>query len=161
MSIIEISPVRLLFIKKYREKTIEELEQIADDTISEKQFERVTEALGDDWAKKVALGLRLELTYKEVLEEIELCRNNWYEYGSQRFLVCTDDEADEEFDNWLDSYIEECVLPEIPEIYRSYFDSDAFKNDQEHDRGNCLASYDGEENEVQVDGTWYYIYQID
>jgi hypothetical protein len=137
------------------------LEQIADATISEKQFEKVTEALGDDWKKKVALGIHLELTYEEVLGEIELCRNNWYEYGSQRFLVCTDNEADEEFDDYIDNYIEECVLPEIPERYHSYFDSKRFKESWDSDRGNCLASYDGEENDVRVDGTWYYIYRID
>lgn len=84
---------------------------------------------------------------------------------NENYLVLTDDEANEMWDESLDSYIEECVLPEIPRHYRSYFDCDAFKDDCRHDgRGHSLATYDGCENEETVffDGhhETLYIYRV-
>lgn len=79
----------------------------------------------------------------------------------ENYKVLTDNEADEENDAMIDNYIEECILPEIPSQYRSYFDSEAFKNDAAHDgRGHNIALYDGHENEEEVNGTTYYIYRI-
>ena len=81
--------------------------------------------------------------------------------GSQWFYVLDDDEADEKADEYLDSYIDDCVLSQIPKNLQIYFDSEKFKEDVlEHDgRGQQLASYDGYENEISVDGTTYYIYR--
>jgi len=73
----------------------------------------------------------------------------------------TDEEAEEEWENNLDNYIEECVLPELPKQYRYYFDEDSFKRDCKYDgRGHSLASYDGRENEEIVENIYYYIYRI-
>jgi hypothetical protein len=75
--------------------------------------------------------------------------------------VLTDDEADRENEEAIQNYIEECILPEIPERYGSYFDSEAFKKDAEMDgRGHNIAHYDGHEHEETVNGTTYYIYRI-
>lgn len=87
-----------------------------------------------------------------------------FEYGNEEYLVCTDSEADTEWDNYMDNYIAECVLHELPENYREYFDSEKFKNDCSFDgRGHSLASYDGAENEETVhtyDGAeTFYIYR--
>lgn len=69
------------------------------------------------------------------------------------YLVLTDSEADEKWGEYIDSYIEECVLSEIPERYRFYFDTEGFKKDCEIDgRGHSLAC-DGAENEVNIDLT--------
>ena len=77
------------------------------------------------------------------------------------YLVLTASDADERWDAELDSYIDECILPEIPEAFRSYFDFDAWKHDAQYDgRGHSLATYDGHESEEDVNGTTYYIYRV-
>lgn len=85
-----------------------------------------------------------------------------FEYDGMEFLVLTDAEADERQDDALENYIDECILPEIPETYRFYFDSEAWKCDARRDgRGHVLATYDGNENEVNLNGEYFYIYQLD
>lgn len=82
------------------------------------------------------------------------------EYGNEEYLVCTDSEADDEWDAYMDSYIDDCVLCELPENYKMYFDSEKFKKDCSYDgRGHSLASYDGNENEETFEGETYYIYR--
>lgn len=74
-----------------------------------------------------------------------------------KYLVLTDDEANEKWDESLNDYIENCILPELPKAYRNYFDDISWKADAENDgRGHSLSIYDGEEHEQ--DG--YYIYRI-
>lgn len=92
-------------------------------------------------------------------DEVEV-NGNYYTFEGEEYLICTDDEADTYWDEDLENYIDECILPEIPERYRGYFDKAAFKSDCEVDgRGHSLASYDGVENEVKIDDTWYYLYR--
>lgn len=82
-------------------------------------------------------------------------------YENENYLVLDDYEADEAWDKELDYYIDECILCELPEQYRNYFNSEAWKNDARQDgRGHCLASYDGKENEETVNGETFYIYRI-
>jgi len=80
-------------------------------------------------------------------------------HGSAEYAVGTDSEADDAWDQSLDSYLDDCgVLDAIPENLRRYFDRDAWKSDARHDgRGHSLASYDGEEIELS-DG--FYAYRI-
>lgn len=83
-----------------------------------------------------------------------------FDYGKYWYLVCTDDEADERWEEQLDNYIEECIMPEIPEPYRYYFDEELWKKDARYDgRGHSLSFYDGEENDQEFNGTYYYIYK--
>lgn len=73
----------------------------------------------------------------------------------------TDSEADDAWEKELDNYIDECILPEIPDSYRNYFDDEAWKIDAKYDgRGHALARYDGHEREQEVNGTTYYLYRI-
>jgi len=74
-----------------------------------------------------------------------------YKYGREEYLILTDNEADEMWDESLDNYIEECILPEIPKQYHAYFDDESFKEDCKRDdgRGHSLAAYDG--NEVDME----------
>src|SRR6266436_4231605 len=83
-----------------------------------------------------------------------------YEVYDKSYKVLTDSEADAAFEHALDSYIEEVIWPELPEAYHMYFDEEAWKRDARinSSRGEELSWYDGREEEVQVDGTWYYIY---
>jgi hypothetical protein len=78
-----------------------------------------------------------------------------YSIGRAEYAVGTDAEADEAWDQALDSYLDDCgVLDSLPCNLRSYFDRDAWKRDARHDgRGHALASYDG--NELELAGDFY------
>lgn len=83
-----------------------------------------------------------------------------YKDGRRDYLILTDSEADDEHDAQLENYIDEFILPEIPDAYQSYFDNEAWKKDAKQDgRGHCLATYDGHENEENVNGETFYIYR--
>lgn len=94
------------------------------------------------------------------IEEIEEHYGSW-EYGKEEYLVLTDEEADEKWDEMLDSYIDDCL--EIPDNVRKYFNEDKWKDDARMDgRGHAISSYDGNETrEYDEDtGDVYYIYRI-
>ena len=82
------------------------------------------------------------------------------------YLVLTDAEADRMCDEPLEQYIDDCIMPELPEAYRGYFDCKAWKRDAKlsDGRGHTIASYDSEEHEEQVltpEGkVWFYIYKV-
>lgn len=90
------------------------------------------------------------------------------EYYNNDYLVLTDEEADDKWDEELDNYIEECIMPEIDKIaegqgnlsYYIKFDEEMWKRDAKMDgRGHSLSRYDGHEHEEVVNGTTYYIYR--
>jgi hypothetical protein len=82
-----------------------------------------------------------------------------YSIGRAEYAVGTDAEADDAWDQALDSYLDDCgVLDAIPENLRRYFDRDAWKSDARYDgRGHALASYDGDEMELAGD---FYAFRI-
>ena len=76
-------------------------------------------------------------------------------------LGITKGEADDAFDEAIERYIEDIVLPEIPEPYQFYFDRKQFREAAQNEgRGAYIAGYDGKENEETIDGTAYYIYRM-
>lgn len=98
----------------------------------------------------------------------------WDEYGlgeSPQFRVMgvsgyysalSEDEADELWEQTLDSYLDEVILDQMPINFRNYFDRDAWKEDAKIDgRGHSINSYDGGEDEVRLDGgTWMCVYRV-
>lgn len=95
------------------------------------------------------------------------CQNNLTEVApyegdySIDYLVLTDDEADDKWEEYLDNYIEDCILPELPKQYANFFDTEKWKDVAKYDgRGHSLSSYDGNEYEEEVNGTMYFIYRI-
>lgn len=81
-----------------------------------------------------------------------------YDERTSDWLVYTDSEADDAWDESLENYIDECL--EIPASMRNYFDREAWKYDARMDgRGHCLSGYNGHEEEQQVNGTTYYLYR--
>lgn len=75
-------------------------------------------------------------------------------------LVLTESERDERWNEYLDDYVEEFILDELPEQYRPYFDDEKWKRDARFDgAGVSLASWDHKEHEYQIDGEWIYIYR--
>jgi hypothetical protein len=114
-------------------------------------------------APALALASFLECEPDEITEE----RYKHYDaltilsYGSAEYAVGTDSEADEAWEASLDSYLEECIYPELPESMKNYFNDEAWKRDARFDgRGHSLSSYDGHENEAEVDGETYYIFRL-
>jgi hypothetical protein len=97
------------------------------------------------------------------LSETSYSENIFEREDGSEYMVLTDSEADEAWNESLDNYIEECVLPELPEAYRYYFDYDAYKRDAKFDgRGDTLASYDSAEEEMKDNetGKWLFIYRM-
>lgn len=73
------------------------------------------------------------------------------EYGNQEYLVVTDDEADDLWEEDLNNYLDEIVLPELPLYLRGHFDDEAWKRDARYDgRAHSLSRYDGNEEEITV-----------
>lgn len=100
---------------------------------------------------------------KEVTDELDSIvevYENYFDYYNESYTVVTDEEADDLWEQELDNYIEECIMPEIPEHLQNYFDEDAWKDDARIDgRGHAISRYDGYEYEETVNGTTYYIYR--
>jgi hypothetical protein len=119
--------------------------------------------------KVIALAQFLNVSLKKVNapdESSDACEAFTADGEPGEYLVLTDDEADRACDEQLDQYIDDCILPEIPEAYRTYFDREAWKRDAKlsDGRGHTLSSYDGEEHEERVltnDGpVYFYIYRV-
>lgn len=122
------------------------------DTEEEKQ-ERIQE-LADERSEAIE-------DIKSELENITEEYDNTFSYYREEYEVLTDSEAEDRMEEELDNYIEECIYPEIKDEHlRRYFDEEAWKHDARMDgRGHIISRYDGEENEEQVNGTWYFIYR--
>ena len=83
------------------------------------------------------------------------------EIGKQEYYVVDDAEADTIWDERQQSYLEECILPELPDHLQNYFDDDAWYADAKMDgRGHAISSYDGDENEVEIDGETVCIFRL-
>jgi len=137
------------------------LEKYATESLSEEATEAVNDMFGADAEKIVALALHLQIDFEEAQSiEVSSYDDCLLEYGRKEYLVYTDSEADDKWNDELENYIEECILHELPEAYRRYFDNEAWKSDAKQDgRGHSLGRYDGEENKENVLGTTYYIYR--
>jgi len=84
-----------------------------------------------------------------------------YDEAGNDYLVLTDDEANDRWNEYLDNVLEECILPDLPEFARNYFDSERWKEDAREDgRGESISHYNGKEHEININGTYYYIYRI-
>ena len=102
------------------------------------------------------------------LDSLEDFNNEWetgyneniYTNGNIEYIVVDDDEGDVLWDEYLDNYIDDCVLDELPEQYRHYFDDEKFKQDCRIDgRAHFLSTYDGDENEYTVNSETFYFYR--
>ena len=83
-----------------------------------------------------------------------------YEMEGFEVLVVTESERDERWNESLESYIDDCILPELPEMAQRYFDYEKWKRDARYDgAGHCLAHYDHVEHEYKFGEHWIYIYR--
>ena len=108
--------------------------------------------------KVQALSQHLE-THFSTIEETTY-NDNIFEAEGSEWLVVTDEEADDLWEESLDSYLEDCVYPELPDNMQNYFDDEKWKQDAKIDgRGHSLNRYDGSEYSEKVNDTYYFIYQ--
>ena len=94
------------------------------------------------------------------LDEIKVSKHEetLFNVNDQEYSVYTDSEADQEWEESLNNYIDDCL--EIPEHLKFYFDEEKWKDDARMDgRGHSINHYDGTEEEEEVNGTTYYIYR--
>ena len=101
--------------------------------------------------------------YDDVFVEDNYIEIEELEGGMERdgYIVLTDAEADEMWEEQLDNYLEECIYDSLPDWLRGYFDEEAWKRDARMDgRGHSLATYDGHEHYERVYDTDFYIYRI-
>lgn len=111
---------------------------------------------GEDIFYKGEYDPTLDLNTFELVEEYDLSN-----YDND-YLVLTDAEADDLWDEELDNYIEECILPDLPEYLKKYFNEEAWKSDAKYDgRGHGISHYDGKEYEEHVEyfDKIFYIYR--
>ena len=99
--------------------------------------------------------------YRDEIQGYEdSARADTYFNWKNEYLILTDSEADDAQDAQLENDIDELILPEIPNAYRSYFDNEAWKKDAKQDgRGHSLASYDGTESSQTVGIETFCIYR--
>jgi len=132
-----------------------------DEFISEDYREHYENSFTDqDSADKgIAVAMEEDIDFLEV--EQASWDDNLFMAGGREYNVYTDDEADDAWNESLDNYLDECVLPELPEQMQGYFDREAWKCDARHDgRGHSLSNYDGHERHQSTEyGGEYYLYR--
>ena len=107
--------------------------------------------------RKTAVAELLECSVDDVVEGYG---DNTFAVGSQEYRVLTDTEADEALDEALESILDDVILPDLDEALQCYFDRYAWKRDVQYaGRGHYLNHCNGVEDEVQVNGEWYYLYR--
>ena len=112
--------------------------------------------------KILALAEHLKVDVEEIYDEG--C-NEFSAVGTNIYKVLAEYEIEDELDTWQEDYIDEHILPEIPDYLRFYFNKDAFKRDMDNDY-SVLAYYDGIVYDKCVldgegDKQWFYIYRVE
>lgn len=135
----------------------EPIQYNSDDELIE-IIEENTNFQGDEVTLCAALVKMFDLTVND-LEDVEIDGTRVTVQGID-YLAGTDDEMDQEWDEDLENYIYECILPEVNENYRRYFDNEAWKKDARMDgRAHSLNRYNGNEEEAKINDTYYFAYR--
>lgn len=93
------------------------------------------------------------------IEDVEI-KNTRATVQGIDYIAGTDDECDTEWEADLDNYLDDCVLPDLPENMKGYFDRERWMNDAKMDgRGHSLNRYDGSEESYSINGTEYFAYR--
>jgi len=116
------------------------------------ELEAIEDAGGGEYEDDVyALAMEIGEAPADITEESYECYGlKVFSCGRAEYAIGTDEEADEAWDQSLDSYLDDCgLLDSIPENLRGYFDREAWKRDARFDgRGHALSSYDGSEMDL-------------
>ena len=135
------------------------LEENFDPAVVEmiKEYELDPEEVLEEDPRVLALAVHYECEPIDItVSSYDDCQ---LQIGSNHYyLVVTDNEADFLWDEYLESYIDDCL--EIPPAMESYFDRERWKSDARMDgRGHSLSSYDVHEQSIDIGDTTYYIYR--
>jgi len=85
---------------------------------------------------------------------------NEYAAEGKQYLVVTDEEADELWEDDLQHYLDDYIYSELPQNLVCYFDDEKWKRDARIDgRAHSLSRYDGCEYDEEINGVTYYIYR--
>ena len=149
----EIEKVAAQGSKKLGECVMRKLEEFCDCSDMELEDKEAKELIINNWIefgeeKKLALWDYFGQN-EYMIEEIDCLEIDTDEVSvnGQSLLVLTDDEADRAYEKYLQNYIDECVLIDIPERYHSYFNEEKFIDDAKMEKGRGdLADFDGYEN---------------
>lgn len=99
-----------------------------------------------DEERCLALAKHLQCDFGDV-EKVKWGDDTFEAEGGE-WVVVTEDKANDLWEASLDSYLEECIYPELEGHLAQYFDDDAWKRDARYDgRGHSLSSYDGAEED--------------
>lgn len=131
-------------------------------TAIEKQEAELIERWGSARAAALAAHLELDIDGPDIESAPHHHGDEYFGASGAEWRVLTDAEADAAWDADLENYIDECIIPELPENMVQYFDSEKWKRDARMDgRGHSLSGYDGNEYEAEgPDGVTYYIYRM-
>ncbi len=89
----------------------------------------------------------------ELSDELESCDSDDFTLDTEvgEFRIMSESGMESAWDDSLESYLEDCVYPQLPEMARNYFDDKAWKRDARFDGwGHALNHYDGSGFEVRV-----------
>ncbi|CAB4217685.1 hypothetical protein UFOVP1492_63 [uncultured Caudovirales phage] len=132
------------------------IQQIMEGDKEESDDDLLETDLGEEWKRKVALASHLGLSYQDCFDiEVDDGNSARVSYSGEEYLVCDDTEMEDRWDESLESYLDECVLPELDESVRRYFDKAAWKSDAREDSvGHSLNYYDGTHHTITVEDNW-------
>jgi len=158
MKTTQIKLSKKLLNMPFEELINSDYEDIKIEFTEDEAIQYISDKLFSSPEKVLALCLEDGLTPNDLDSITE--NDNYFEIGNRQRLIVTDEEAEEIWDNYLEQYIDDCVLCKSPKEYRNYFDNEAFKRDCQIDgRAHSLATYDGSEQTQSINGTNYYIYR--
>lgn len=124
------------------------------DFISNKQ------SVDRDEAERIAALVKMFDLSEDDLQDVSIDGTRVTVQGED-YIMGTDGEMDYEWEEYIDSYIDDCVLGEIKDTHlKNYFDRERFMEDCKMDgRGHSLNKYDGGEEYAKVNETYYYAYK--
>lgn len=138
-------------------------EKVTEDTeFTEEEEKEISNMYDGDIDKPIALAILHSVTKWDLMDwsAITNDRGNYWSVYWTDYLFGTDNEMDNEWDEALESYIDDCILPELNENYRQYFDNEGWKSDARMDgRWHTLNRYDWGEDDITYNWVVYYCYQ--
>lgn len=153
-----LEPVIEAIIEDEEARKGESLSVLGDDDLIKLIEEKTMFSGVRDLELCAALVRMFDLSENE-LEDIEIDDNRVTVQGVE-YLAGEDSEMDQEWDNDLENYIDECLIPDLPETAQKYFDREAWKRDAQIDgRAHSLNRYDGGEEHARINDTDYYAYR--
>jgi hypothetical protein len=99
------------------------------------------------------------------ITDIEVMSYDYYgspmiEVNSEEYAVIEDDSIESVFHDYVENLIDDVIIPDLPERYQQYFDYDKMIRDMSFDGYGQMSSYDGEDQEVKLQGKYYHILRM-